>query len=236
MTARTAASSRNRSRLRVGDWAVLSDMDGTLLDTEETWRRVIVDVVASRDRAATVEIMSAIEGATLEQTSKLLVRALSLDEYPWELAQEIERRVIGQFQYGVLWRPGAAELVDELSKLGVPLALVTSSPRRWVTILRQTVDLSAFGVVVTVDDVRSPKPDAAPYLLAAQQLGFLPEHCVALEDSRLGMRSALRAGCRVTLVDGKGQFEAPGEVARIDSLSQVNAMILRDRVFRLKAA
>jgi HAD superfamily hydrolase (TIGR01509 family) len=236
MTVRGATSARTRARLRVGDWAVLSDMDGTLLDTEETWRRVIVDVVASRDRAATPAIMAAIEGATLEQASKLLVRALSLVEYPWELAQEIERRMIGQFQYGVLWRPGAAELIDELSKVGIPLALVTSSPRRWVTILRQTVDLSAFDVVVTVDDVRSPKPDPAPYLLAARQLGFETDHCIALEDSRLGMRSALRAGCRVTLIDGKGQVETPSEVSQVDSLAEVSAAVLRDRIFRLKAA
>ena len=50
---------------------------------------------------------------------------------------------------------------------------------------------------MTGDEVTRGKPHPEPYLLAAERLGVDPRHCVAIEDSPTGVRSALAAGCRV---------------------------------------
>ena len=52
----------------------------------------------------------------------------------------------------------------------------------------------------TCDMVTRTKPQPEPYLLAAEKLGFAPEHCIALEDSVNGLTSAMRAGMHVIQV------------------------------------
>jgi beta-phosphoglucomutase-like phosphatase (HAD superfamily) len=54
-----------------------------------------------------------------------------------------------------------------------------------------------FDAVVTAEDVSRTKPDPEPYLRAAEQLGVSTQFCVAIEDSRNGVRSAKAAGCHV---------------------------------------
>jgi sugar-phosphatase len=58
--------------------------------------------------------------------------------------------------------------------------------------------------VVATEDVPRGKPDPAPYLLAAEQLGVPPGECVAFEDSRAGVLSAKAAGMRVVALQRPG--------------------------------
>lgn len=54
-----------------------------------------------------------------------------------------------------------------------------------------------FCAVVTSDDVINSKPHPEPYLKAAQRLAVAPTHCLVIEDSLNGVRSAKAAGCQV---------------------------------------
>ena len=58
----------------------------------------------------------------------------------------------------------------------------------------------SFAHVVTLDDVRAPKPAPEPYLMAAQLFGFDPTRCLAFEDSETGAEAAHHAGCVVVQV------------------------------------
>jgi HAD superfamily hydrolase (TIGR01509 family) len=94
--------------------------------------------------------------------------------------------------------PGARELIDELRARRVPIALCTASYSRWVDAILPSAGLDGlFDALSTADMVDATKPDPAPYRLAADKLGFAPERCIAIEDSRNGLTSALRAGCCV---------------------------------------
>lgn len=78
---------------------------------------------------------------------------------------------------------------------GLPKALATNSERQIVTaFLRATGLDTCFDVVVTRDDVSKPKPDPAVFLLAAEQLGIHPHHCLVFEDSPEGIAAAGSAG------------------------------------------
>jgi HAD superfamily hydrolase (TIGR01509 family) len=95
--------------------------------------------------------------------------------------------------------PGATETVRVLAKAGVPMAVVTNSraPHIW---LRRVGLASEISVVITGDDVSSPKPSPEGYLLAAARLRVVPRDCLAIEDSRDGWIAATNAGMRVTIV------------------------------------
>jgi len=79
------------------------------------------------------------------------------------------------------------------------MGVVTNSaaPHMW---LEAAGVLDNVRVVVTSNDVSSPKPSPEGYLLAAERLGVEPEQCIAFEDSHDGWLSATRAGMRVVII------------------------------------
>ena len=71
------------------------------------------------------------------------------------------------FAGGLIWRPGALELLRAVRAAGLPTALVTSTGRRLVEVALETLGRENFDVVVCGDEVAGPKPDPAPYRTAA---------------------------------------------------------------------
>lgn len=61
--------------------------------------------------------------------------------------------------------------------------------------------LGYFSTIVSADDVEHPKPHPEPYLLAMKRLSVLPDECVIVEDSPVGVRSAVASGARVIQVN-----------------------------------
>lgn len=206
------------------EWAVLSDMDGTLLDTESTWLIVVEEFVRRYSGANDPALVSALEGCDLHRAAATLRSHLSLEMTTAALAEELDRRSLEAYAGGVSWTPGARSLLAALVAAQVPLALVTSSPRHWVERFAQAVDLSAFDVIVTADDTPRTKPAPDPYLRAAESLGFPAHRCIALEDSPVGATSAVAAGCTTIVVgDGEG---VPATV-QVASLVAVDVRMLR---------
>jgi HAD superfamily hydrolase (TIGR01509 family) len=92
-------------------------------------------------------------------------------------------------------RPFSGVREELLTLDPVPLGLATASPRRETELMLAVMGLRAFfPVTVTGDDVQHPKPHPETYLTAAELLGIVPLHCLAVEDSSVGLRAALAAG------------------------------------------
>ncbi|WP_311258708.1 HAD family phosphatase [Microbacterium sp. WCS2018Hpa-9] len=206
------------------EWAVLSDMDGTLLDTESTWLVVVEEFVRRHSGANDPALVSALEGLDLHRAAATLRSRLSLEMTTSAVAEELDRRSLEAYAGGVSWTPGARPLLVALAAAQVPLALVTSSPRHWVERFAQTVDLSVFDVIVTADDTPRTKPAPDPYLRAAEALGLPAHRCVALEDSVVGATSAMAAGCTTVVVGDGTRVPATLHVA---SLVAVDVRMLR---------
>lgn len=185
--------------------AVMFDLDGTLVDTEQAW----LDAVRRSIRALGYDIDDAAllqyEGATLEQASCRIIGAYDVDQPAAVIATLLEDTTLEALEGNIEWRPGAEALLAELASAGVPMALVTSSTRRWLDTVARHVDLSAIAHFVTADDIAFTKPHPAPYLRGAELLGVLPQHCVVFEDSHVGTEAALAAGCVSVLVQPSGE-------------------------------
>jgi HAD superfamily hydrolase (TIGR01509 family) len=100
-------------------------------------------------------------------------------------------------------RPGVARLVDAALAEGVQVAVCSTSSARAVRALVDALLGPARGARIAVfagDAVPAKKPDPAVYTLALARLGLAPAACVAVEDSRNGLRAAKAAGlaCLVT--------------------------------------
>ena len=184
-----------------GVQAVLWDMDGTLVDTEPYWIASEFEIVERYGNGSwSHEHGLALVGKDLRDSAAYIS---DVGEVPFavdEIVNLMMDGVIARCAEATPWRPGARELLAELGELGVPCALVTMSWRRLTDAILPLLPTDSFAAVVTGDDVERGKPFPDPYLVAAAHLGLEARHCVAIEDSVLGARSADAAGCCTVVV------------------------------------
>lgn len=178
--------------------AVVFDMDGVLIDTDEPIAALWTGVIGRRLERA--ELDRYVFGRSPVHTVTGLLPDLPVERQAAVLAE------IDAAEPDLDFRPvpGARELVAALRAGGIALALVTSGSAVRVERVLHGLDIAeAFAVRVTAGDAPSkPAPDC--YLLAAERLGVPPGRCVVFEDSVSGVRSALAAGARCVGVAGRG--------------------------------
>ncbi|WP_028047814.1 HAD family phosphatase [Cellulomonas sp. URHE0023] len=199
--------------------AVLWDMDGTLIDTEPFWIAAETELVEAHGGVWTHEDGLAMVGNPMIVSAKALA-ARGVDLPYDEIVDFLNLRVAAAVAAGIPWQPGAHELLVALHAAGVPMALVTSSFAVLAEPFAAAVGL--FDVVVSGDEVSRPKPDPEPYLLAARRLGVDIATCVAVEDSRSGIASAVSSGARTVAIEVHHRVEHREGLSRVASLEVVS--------------
>ncbi|MEY3072480.1 MAG: hypothetical protein RLZZ353_676 [Actinomycetota bacterium] len=219
--------------------AVLLDLDGTLVDTTEAWRRAYAEVAAAHGRTLPEGWWARAAGRGMAASTVVLgVDPGAEPERAAALADELSRcgaAALAARPATWRWRPGARELLAALARRRVPHAVVTA-------VAAEVADplLAAMGVapdaVVTGDAVARGKPAPDPYLRAAERLGVAPGACLVVEDSPTGVAAAAAAGMAVLVVPHGGEVApAPGREVRatlaglgIDDLAAMQARLRSD--------
>lgn len=211
--------------------AILWDMDGTIVDSEEYWIVAELELVNLFGGTWTHEDGLALVGNGLPQTAAKLQEhgvELSIDE----IIQALTNRVLEQIEVAVPWRPGAIELIHQFQAAGIPQALVTMSIERMARAVAAVIPGTPLTEVVAGDNVLKTKPDPEAYLLAAERLEVEVTKCVAFEDSPSGCRSAHGAGAVTVGVTNLVSLDGiPADVV-LDTLVGVTA----PQIFELFAA
>jgi HAD superfamily hydrolase (TIGR01509 family) len=212
--------------------AVLFDMDGTLVDSEKVWSVGLAALAAHYGGQLSDEARTRMVGTNMAESMDILHADLG---QPWRDAATsvawLEGRVKNLFTGGLVWRPGARELLAELRLAGVPMALVTATNRHLVEVALLTIGADHFGAVVAGDDVDRTKPHPEPYQTAARLVGATDiRRCVAIEDSPNGLASARAAGCVVLGVPCEVALSDVDGVTLVDSLASVDLAYLRELV------
>ncbi|MFP3465385.1 HAD family hydrolase [Leifsonia sp. SIMBA_070] len=174
--------------------AVLWDMDGTLVDTEPYWMASEQELVGSFGGTWSHDDGLLLVGLGLWNSAEILRSrgvAMEADEIVHWLTDRVQQKLDEQ---GVPWRPGAKELLRSVRERGIPTALVTMSVRRMAEQIVAHIPFDGFDVIVSGDEVEEPKPAPEPYLRAARLLGVEITDAVAIEDSLVGLASAVSSG------------------------------------------
>ncbi|HTL43085.1 MAG TPA: HAD family phosphatase [Vicinamibacterales bacterium] len=200
--------------------AVLWDLDGTLVDSEDYHWQSWQHAMALDGTAITHDQFT----QTFGQRNETILRGWLGDDATLERmdrvadAKEVEYRRLAQ-ERGLTPLPGAAEWLVRLQATGWKQAIASSAPRLNVDVMLRALKLEHyFDAVVSSEDVTRGKPDPEVFLTAAARLGVPASRCIVVEDAAAGVEAARRAGMRSIGVRRNGTLAAEMTVRSLEDL------------------
>jgi HAD superfamily hydrolase (TIGR01509 family) len=183
--------------------AVVFDLDGVIVQTEEVWDAVREGLVRERrgrwSERAQVDMM----GMSSPEWSRYMHEALGLPESPREISAEVVARMANRYRAELPVIPGSVAAVERLAARW-PLALASSSNRELIDLVLELTGLTdRFVATVSSEEVARGKPAPDVYLEAVRRLGAVPGAAAAIEDSRSGILAARAAGMRVVAIPNR---------------------------------
>jgi HAD superfamily hydrolase (TIGR01509 family) len=205
-------------------FAVLWDLDGTLVDTRDfhykSWALALPEFgypfPADRfQRSFGMNNAGVLEVFLGRPVAPELVQAIG----------ERKEILFRELLHGnVQALPGVRDWLERLRGWGARQAVATSAPPANIEVM-----LGELGIIGYFDAVVSgyelpSKPDPAVFLRAAEQVGLPPAACIVMEDATAGVAGARRAGMRCIAVASTNPVEALDEadlvVERWDQLDE----------------
>lgn len=215
---------------------LLFDIDGTLAETDHLHMRAFNTVMARFgvlvDDAGYKRVVMGRTNAAI--FADFLPRESSQTQALVADAKEAAFRALAGTEISPA--NGLLELLGWAEKSGVPCACVTNAPRLNAELILNGINLrERFPVLVIADDLAHGKPHPMPYLAGAERIGADPKRCVAFEDSRSGVQSAVAAGAAtVGMMTGldEATLKGAGAVLAVRDFTDPRILALIDATFR----
>jgi HAD superfamily hydrolase (TIGR01509 family) len=183
--------------------AVVFDLDGVLVESEELWDEVRERYVRERGGRYDAAAQRAMMGMSSLEWSRFVRDDLGVDEQPEVISREVAALLEERYRQRLPLIPGAREAVDRLAARW-PLAVASSANRSLIDAVLELSGLApSFRATVSSEEVARGKPAPDVYLEASRRLGVPADRCAAVEDSHSGIRSAAAAGMRVVAIPNR---------------------------------
>jgi HAD superfamily hydrolase (TIGR01509 family) len=198
--------------------AVVFDLDGVVVDSEQVWDDVREQLVRERDGRWHDGAQAAMMGMSSPEWSRYMHDELGLAEPPEEINAEVVRRMLARYREDLPLIDGAVDAVGRLAA-EFPLGVASSSNRPLIEAVLEGAGIAElFAAVVSSEEVERGKPAPVVYLEAARRLGVHPGRCAAVEDSSNGIRASRGAGMRVLVLPNARYPPAPDALALADAV------------------
>ncbi len=184
--------------LAVRPRAVLFDCDGVLADTEALVNRIVAADLTERGwRLSGDQARETFLGMALPDMLPMIEARVGVLPARW--AHDLSYRIAATLEAEAAPVPGAIEAVQAVVAAGLAVAVASNSGRAELISKLERLGLASLlgNRVFSFEDVPRPKPAPDIYRAAAAACGVRPDECVVVEDSLLGARAGIAAGCRV---------------------------------------
>ncbi|WP_135821999.1 HAD family hydrolase [Halostella litorea] len=199
--------------------AVCFDMDGVIVDSEDYWVELETEEILPAAVPDGDVSEQEITGINYREIHDYLTDNYDVAMSREEWLDRYESAAEELYTEKVSLMPGFRDLVGTLRERGLRVAVVSSSPPEWIELVVDRFDLGdLFDEVVSADHVdgdSKPAPDV--YEHAAERVGVDPADCIAVEDSKNGVRSAKRAG--MTAVGYRTETNAEMDLSAADAVA-----------------
>jgi HAD superfamily hydrolase (TIGR01509 family) len=210
--------------------AVVLDLDGLLIQTEEIWDEVRERYVRERGGRYDAEAQRAMMGMSSTEWSRFINEELGVPDDPETISAEVVRLMEARYRERLPLIDGAVEAVERLAARW-PLGLASSSNRPLIDAVLELAGLTeCFRATVSSEEVARGKPAPDVYLEATRRLGVAPQRCAAIEDSHSGIRSAKAAGMGVLAIPNPSFPPDDDALALADDVLGSLAELTVDRV------
>ena len=180
--------------------AVVFDLDGVLVDSEQVWDEARRQLARERGGRWHERASRDMMGMSSTEWSRYMHDAIGLADPPEEISAEVVRRLQRIYRDRLPLFDGAVAAVERIGARW-PLGLASSSNRELIDLVLELSGLGRyFEATVSSEEVARGKPAPDVYLEAARRLGGDARRCAAIEDSENGIRSAKAADMRVLAV------------------------------------
>jgi HAD superfamily hydrolase (TIGR01509 family) len=191
------------TRLRRMIEAVVFDLDGVLLESEEIWDDVRERYVRERGGHYDADAQRAMMGMSSKEWSRFINEQLGVEASPAEINADVVDLMIARYREHLPLVPGAREAVERMAAV-FPLGIASSSNRPLIAVVLELARLNwLFRATVSSEEVARGKPTPDVYLEAARRLDVEPHRCAAVEDSHSGIASAKAAGMLVVAIPNR---------------------------------
>jgi HAD superfamily hydrolase (TIGR01509 family) len=183
--------------------AVIFDLDGVLIDSEERWARAKEELVRQTGGRWKPEASHAMLGMSSPEWSRYLHEELGVPLAPEKINDAVVARMLEDYRRDLPLIAGARDAVLRLAERW-PLGLASSSNREVIDVVLEASGLAdAFAATVSSEEVARGKPAPDVYLEAATRLGVAPGDAAAVEDSTNGLLAARAAGMAVVAIPNR---------------------------------
>ena len=209
--------------------AVLFDLDGVTIDTEPLYTLAEIRLFGEYGITIPEEDWSLFRGCSEKTFFDLSIKRYGITEKRQIFIEKGRKYVMEEFDNNIPFIPGFKDLINRLSDKYVT-ALVTASPLQSLDYIRNKIKLDDyFENIISGEEVKKNKPHPHPYIAMMERLDVKPKNTVIIEDSVLGIRSALSSGAHVIARKGSVPY-AKLQIAHriVDHLDEITINILDD--------
>lgn len=177
--------------------AVILDLDGVIVESEQVWDRVRRSFVELNGGTWREDSSRHMMGLSTREWAHYLTSELGVELSDEDVADQVIEKMKLDYDRHLPLIPGAAMAVRLLSA-DWPLAVASGSPMSLIEAVLEGGSIRAmFQVVLSCDEVAAGKPAPDVYLEAARRLNVNVQRCAVVEDSSNGIKSAAAAGAKV---------------------------------------
>jgi beta-phosphoglucomutase family hydrolase len=178
--------------------AVIFDMDGVIVESEHIHIEAERQTMLKHGVRISAEELHIFTGTTAQFMFTELIKKYTLDTTFEKMFNEKEEILFKLLEKETRPTTGVIELLKKLKQKDIKLAIASSSHRRLIDYFLRKLGINyLFDFVVSAEDIVHSKPNPEIFLKSAQGLKMKPAECLVVEDAKLGVEAAKKAGMKV---------------------------------------